>query len=79
MAHQLFSFIDPKFIQPLMIPRNTKFCPKELQKPCWNLMDIHLHQHILIPNKNEMQESSKKIWTNAVYEMYNFCFQHNLP
>jgi hypothetical protein len=50
-------------------------------------MDIHLHQHILIPNKNEMQESNKnemqesnkKIWENAVYEMYTFCFQHNLP
>ncbi|CAB4442072.1 unnamed protein product [Rhizophagus irregularis] len=79
MAHQLFSFIDPKFSQPLMIPCNTKFCPKELRKPCWNLMDIYLHQHVLIPNKNEMQKSSKKIWTNAVYEMYNFCFQYNLP
>ncbi|PKY54191.1 hypothetical protein RhiirA4_472860 [Rhizophagus irregularis] len=42
-------------------------------------MDIYLHQHVLIPNKNEMQKSSKKIWTNAVYEMYNFCFQYNLP
>src|SRR5436190_14791083 len=62
-----------------MVPRNTKFCPKELRKPCWNLMNNYLHQHILIPNKNEMQESNKKIWTNAVYEMYNFCFQNNLP
>jgi hypothetical protein len=79
IAHQIFSFIDPNFIQPLMVPRGTKFCPKELRKPCWNLMDIHLHQHILIPNKNEIHESSKKIWTNAVYEMYQFCFQHNLP
>ena len=46
MVYQLFSFIDPKFIQPLMIPHNTKFCPKELRKPCWNLMNIHLYQHI---------------------------------
>jgi hypothetical protein len=79
MAHQRFSFIDPKFIQPLMIPRNTKFCPKELRESCWNLMNIHLHQHTLIPNKNEMHESNEKIWANAVYEMYQFCHQHNLP
>ncbi|GBB87485.1 hypothetical protein RclHR1_13980003 [Rhizophagus clarus] len=78
-AHKIFSFIDLKFCQPLMVPRNTKFCPKELRKSCWNLMDIHLHQHVLIPDNNEMQVSNKKIWTNAVYEMYSFCFQHNLP
>src|SRR5947207_520207 len=79
MAHQRFSFIDPKFIQPLIIPRNTKFCPKELRTSCWNLMDIHLHQHTLIPNKNEMHKSNEKIWANSVYEMYQFYKQHNLP
>ena len=42
-------------------------------------MDIHLHQHTLVPNKNEMYESNEKIWVNAVYEMYQFCKEHNLP
>jgi hypothetical protein len=74
MAHQLFSFIDPKFIQPLMIPRNTKFCPKELRKPCWNLMDIHLHQHILIPNKMKCKSLIKKFGKMQFMKCIHFVF-----
>ncbi|CAG8651404.1 2613_t:CDS:2 [Rhizophagus irregularis] len=40
-AHHQFSFIKNTFIPPSPIPKGTIFCPKELRKEVWKIMDKH--------------------------------------
>lgn len=77
-AHHKFSFIKNTFVPPSPIPKDTIFCPKELRKEIWKMMDKHLHLHPLILTNNQSLSSSE-IWELAVNEMYMYCEQHSLP
>ena len=77
-AHHKFSFIKNTFVPPSPILKGTIFCPKELRKEIWKMMDKHLHLHLLILTNNQSLSSSE-IWELAVNEIYMYCEQHSLP
>ncbi|KAF7371915.1 SWIM-type domain-containing protein [Mycena venus] len=53
------------------------FCPTELREPIVQLMERHLNTHPLIPGYSHPSPAGIREW--AVKQMYNFCFEHDLP
>ncbi|KAJ6470299.1 hypothetical protein DFH09DRAFT_954863 [Mycena vulgaris] len=53
------------------------FCPTELRQPIIDLMEQHLNAHPLIPGYAHPSSVGIRWW--AVKQMYDFCYQNNLP
>ena len=77
VAHEKFSFIEMTFAPTIEI-RSERICPKELRKKVWEIIDQHLHQHPLVPNKTGEYLTSVQIREQAVKEIYDFCKQYSL-
>jgi hypothetical protein len=56
------------------------FCPKEFQSTIVEMFRVHLHRHPEIPFNDYAgtKQSAKDIHQSCTYEMYVFCFKHDL-
>jgi hypothetical protein len=54
------------------------FCPAPHRKQILHLFTKHFCQHPIFPERNGTHQSADEIRTNAVKEMYQFCWQQGL-
>jgi hypothetical protein len=60
------------------IQQAAQFCPKELRKTVWSIMEKHMHQHPLIPTSDGQFLTIDTIYEASVQEMYLFCKNNSL-
>ena len=60
------------------IQQANQFCPKELRKTVWDIMEKHLHLHPLIPTDKGQFLTANVIYETSVQEMYTFCKNNSL-
>ena len=81
-AHETFDFINIDFYPIKTNEKKGKkdfyFCPQTLRSKIIEILEVHLHWHLLIPNINGNYLSAEEIWRESVYEMYEFCFANEL-
>jgi hypothetical protein len=59
------------------IERCVIFCPEDVCPLITRLMERHFCAHPLLPGKSTPDPASIRFW--AVKEMYNLCYEHELP